>query len=152
MKRIVLVLLFALACGFHAKAQIMDSRFLEIDHDGYLQWFGGDRLTMEELFQTLSPEDVNLYQSASRRNRIYDFVFWTSWGVDVVLFCGLGMNGRPIHDYSKGEKAAVCCALGLTFASGVASLVSSSSINKMVRRYNMRIASSDNGLALVIEL
>lgn len=152
MRHQVLILLLALACGMHAKAQIMDSRFLEIDHDGCLQWVDGDRLTAEELSQTLSLEELNLYQTASRRSRICDFVFWSSMGVDAVLFCGLGLNGRPIHDYSKGEKVALCCALGLTFASGIASWVSSIPINKFVRRYNMKIASSDSGLALVIEL
>ena len=151
MKHQRLILLLALACGMHAKAQIIDPRFLDINHDGSLQWVDGDKLTLDEISRTLSTEEINLYQSSFRRSRGYDFVFWSSIGMDAVLFSGLGLNGRPIHDYTRREKIAVCCALGLTSASVIASWISDNRIAKMVQQHNMRIA-SDNGLSLVIVL
>lgn len=47
MRELLLIIAFALACGLHAKAQVINSRFLE-ENNGYLQWNDGERLSFEE--------------------------------------------------------------------------------------------------------
>lgn len=47
MRELLLIIAFALACGLHAKAQVVNSRFLE-ENNGYLQWNDGERLSFEE--------------------------------------------------------------------------------------------------------